>query len=58
MLLYNINYCVFGLTFRIRSFGKKSPLKEDILEGLFLKEWFLFGLNMSKVSLWGWVLFE
>ena len=33
-------------------------LKEDLLEELFLKEWFLFGLNISKVSLGEWVLFE
>ena len=41
---------VFSLTFGRRSF-KKDLLKEGFLEELFLKEWFLFGLNISKVSL-------
>ena len=36
---------------------KKDLLKEGLLEELLLKEWFLFSLNMSKVSLEEWVLF-
>ena len=39
-------------------FLKEGLLKKYLLEELLLKEWFLFGLNMSKVSLGEWVLFR
>ena len=36
---------------------KKNLLKKCLLEEGLLKEWFLFDLNMSKVSLKEWFLF-